>query len=112
VYDAVEPDPRIEIVERALEAYTAGKCDLLVAVGGGSAMDTAKATAILANNPGRLRSYEGWEKFERAPAPLFALPTSSSRLAHHRRRRASPSSTPYWSWVSRETSRRRRGWTP
>src|SRR5262249_30737773 len=43
VYDAVEPDPRIELVERALETYHGEGCDLLVAVGGGSAMDTAKA---------------------------------------------------------------------
>jgi alcohol dehydrogenase class IV len=76
VYDQVEPDPRIEIVERALAQYTASRCDLLVAVGGGSAMDTAKACAILATNPGRLRAYEGWEKFSNPPAPLFAAPTT------------------------------------
>ena len=56
VYDAVEPDPRIEIVERALEQFRGAGCDLVVAVGGGSAMDTAKACAILATNPGPLRS--------------------------------------------------------
>jgi alcohol dehydrogenase class IV len=76
IYDAVEPDPRIEIVERALEQYRSTDCDLVVAVGGGSAMDTAKACAILATNPGPLRSYEGWEKFEVPPAPLFAAPTT------------------------------------
>ncbi|HET7772098.1 MAG TPA: iron-containing alcohol dehydrogenase [Chloroflexota bacterium] len=76
VYDAVEPDPRIEIVEKALEHYTKGGFDVLVAVGGGSAMDTAKAAAILATNPTPLRQYEGWEKFPNAPAPLFALPTT------------------------------------
>jgi alcohol dehydrogenase len=76
VYSEVEPDPRIEIVEAALAAFKKQKCDLLVAVGGGSAMDTAKATAILASNPGKLRSYEGWEKFETAPIPLFAVPTT------------------------------------
>jgi alcohol dehydrogenase len=76
VYDSVEPDPRIEIVERALEQYRSTDCDLVVAVGGGSAMDTAKACAILATNPGPLRSYEGWEKFEKPPAPLFAAPTT------------------------------------
>ncbi len=76
VYDAVEPDPRIEIVERALEAFQSQGCDLLVAVGGGSAMDTAKACAVLATNPGTLRSYEGWEKFSTPPAPLFAVPTT------------------------------------
>jgi alcohol dehydrogenase class IV len=76
VYSEVEPDPRIEIVERALAAYQKHKCDLLVAVGGGSSMDTAKAAAILATNPGKLRSYEGWEKFPKQPAPLFAVPTT------------------------------------
>ncbi|MGH2354571.1 MAG: iron-containing alcohol dehydrogenase, partial [Chloroflexota bacterium] len=72
----VEPDPSIEIVERALDAYGSNGCDLLVAVGGGSSMDTAKACAILATNPGKLRSYEGWEKFQEPPAPLFAAPTT------------------------------------
>jgi alcohol dehydrogenase class IV len=76
IYDAVEPDPRIEIVERAIETFRSTDCDLVVAVGGGSAMDTAKACAILATNPGPLRSYEGWEKFQHAPAPLFAAPTT------------------------------------
>jgi alcohol dehydrogenase class IV len=76
VYDAVEPDPRVELVERALEAYRSAGCDLVVAVGGGSAMDTAKACAILATNPGPLRDYEGWEKFQTPPAPLFAAPTT------------------------------------
>jgi alcohol dehydrogenase class IV len=76
VYQQVEPDPRIEIVERALQAFHDHECDLFVAVGGGSSMDTAKAAAILATNPGRLRSYEGWEKFPNQPAPLFAVPTT------------------------------------
>jgi alcohol dehydrogenase len=76
IYDAVEPDPRIQIVEAALEMFTSKGCDLIVAVGGGSAMDTAKAAAILATNPGQLRSYEGWEKFQNAPIPLFAVPTT------------------------------------
>ncbi|HEX2513241.1 MAG TPA: iron-containing alcohol dehydrogenase [Chloroflexota bacterium] len=76
VYEAVEPDPRIEIVERALDAFRGAGCDLVVAVGGGSAMDTAKAVAILSTNPGPLRSYEGWEKFSSPPAPLFAAPTT------------------------------------
>jgi alcohol dehydrogenase len=76
VYSEVEPDPRIEIVEKALEHYRAGGFDVIVAVGGGSAMDTAKAAAILATNPTPLRQYEGWEKFANEPAPLFALPTT------------------------------------
>jgi len=76
VYDAVEPDPRIELVEKALARYRGGGFDIFIAVGGGSAMDTAKATALLANNPPPLRQYEGWEKFPNAPEPLFALPTT------------------------------------
>jgi len=76
VYSEVEPDPRIEIVEKALDTYRKGGFDVIVAVGGGSAMDTAKAVAILATNDGPLRQYEGWEKFATQPALLFALPTT------------------------------------
>jgi len=76
VYSEVEPDPRIELVEKALDHYRKGGFDVIVAVGGGSAMDTAKATAVLATNPTPLRQYEGWEKFANAPATLLALPTT------------------------------------
>src|SRR5262249_44168024 len=51
VYDAVEPDPRIELVERALETYHGEGCDLLVAVGGGGARGSAEGPALPATQP-------------------------------------------------------------
>jgi alcohol dehydrogenase class IV len=81
LHSHVEPDPRIELVEEALQAYRAFGGELIVAVGGGSAIDVATATAILTTNPGPLRGFEGWEKFPNAPAPLFALPTTVGTAA-------------------------------
>lgn len=81
LYSEVEPDPRIELVEASLAAFRAFAGELIVAVGGGSAIDVATATAILATNPGPLRSFEGWEKFANAPVPLFALPTTVGTAA-------------------------------
>lgn len=81
LYSEVEPDPRIELVEATLKAYKEFGGQLIVAVGGGSSIDVATATAILATNPGPLRSYEGWEKFPNSPDPLFALPTTVGTAA-------------------------------
>ncbi|NBP76938.1 MAG: iron-containing alcohol dehydrogenase, partial [Proteobacteria bacterium] len=51
LYSEVEPDPRIELVEATLKAYKEFGGQLIVAVGGGSSIDVATATAILATNP-------------------------------------------------------------
>ena len=48
VYDAVESDPRIEVVEMCASAARDGKCDGVVAVGGGSALDIGKLAAVMA----------------------------------------------------------------
>lgn len=76
LFDAVEPDPSLSVVEAAQSVYREHHCDFLVAVGGGSSMDTAKAVAILDTNPGDLGDYEGIEKFASPPAPLFCVPTT------------------------------------
>ena len=59
VFDETPENPTLAGVERALEAYRAGDCDGLVAVGGGSVIDSAKAVATLALNPAPLRQYSG-----------------------------------------------------
>ena len=81
VYDEVRPDPTVENVEEALEAYRAGGCDCLVALGGGSPIDTAKAVGVLAANGGEIREYAvdraGYEGVPTSVPPLAAVPTTA-----------------------------------
>jgi alcohol dehydrogenase len=77
VFDRVEPEPSIESVQSAFGMMREGSYDALLAVGGGSCIDTAKAVAILATNPGRLQDFAGWNKFDTPPLPLIAVPTTA-----------------------------------
>ena len=73
----VEPQPTVANVRAAAEAYAAHGCDGVAAIGGGSAIDTAKGAAVLATNGGDPRDYHGDERFATAPAPLLAIPTTA-----------------------------------
>lgn len=82
VYDGVEPNPTIKMVEEANQLLSDENCDFLVAVGGGSVMDVAKTTSMLATNPGSVSDYEfgpGLEakEIENHPAPLVTVPTTA-----------------------------------
>ncbi|MDP3046829.1 MAG: iron-containing alcohol dehydrogenase, partial [Chloroflexota bacterium] len=63
-------------VEWALAAYKSHDCDAILAVGGGSPMDTAKAVGILATNGGNIRDYEGLGKVRNPLPPFVAVPTT------------------------------------
>ncbi|OZI34548.1 alcohol dehydrogenase [Bordetella genomosp. 10] len=76
-YSDIEPDPSAITVERAFQACQAHGATLLLAIGGGSTMDVAKAVGILATNGGRIHDYEGIEKFSMPPLPLIAIPTTA-----------------------------------
>lgn len=77
VFDSVEPEPSAETVEKALGLFRRSKAEVLLAVGGGSSMDTAKGVGILATNGGKIFDYEGWDKFKNTPIPLIAVPTTA-----------------------------------
>jgi len=77
VFDAVEPNPSVATVEAAYAAYQRGGCNAIVAVGGGSPMDVAKAVGIVATNGGGIRDYEGKPEAVRADLPPFiCVPTT------------------------------------
>lgn len=73
----VKPNPRSEDCNRIAVAYQSAGIEGLVAVGGGSAMDAAKAIAVLLTHEGRIEDYEGENKLQRAPLPLVAIPTTA-----------------------------------
>jgi alcohol dehydrogenase class IV len=78
VFDETPENPTVEGVERALSAYRAGDCDGIVAVGGGSVIDTSKAVSLLAGHPGSLADYHDHpEKITSSTAPLVAIPTTA-----------------------------------
>ncbi len=81
VFDATPSNPTEAAVRAAVEVYRAQDCDGLIAVGGGSSIDLAKAVAILATHPGELKTYAtiegGSAKITDAVAPLIAVPTTA-----------------------------------
>jgi alcohol dehydrogenase class IV len=78
VFDEITPDAPIPLVERAIDFYRAAGCDAIVAVGGGSSMDAAKAVAVAIANPGKpLRKLAGYFKGLRNPVPVYAIPTTA-----------------------------------
>ena len=77
IYMEIEPDPSAHTVEKAFEVCQAHQATVLLAIGGGSTIDVAKAVGILATNGGRIHDYEGIEKFSTPPLPLIAIPTTA-----------------------------------
>jgi len=76
-FSEIEPDPSVGTVDKAFSVAREFDAQAVLAVGGGSTMDVAKAVAILATNGGRIHDYEGIEKFRHAPLPRIAIPTTA-----------------------------------
>ncbi len=81
VFDQTPSNPTEAAIRQAVQVYDAQKCDGLIALGGGSAIDCAKGVAILATHPGALKTYATIEggslKITPAVAPLIAVPTTA-----------------------------------
>ena len=78
LFDGVRPNPDIELVGEATAAFSDAGCDGLVALGGGSSMDTAKAVGVEATHDGSIVEYEyGKTPLTQRITPLVAVPTTS-----------------------------------
>ena len=77
LFNGVNPDPTAENVEQALDMLKTQGCEGVVAVGGGSSIDTAKAVAVTAANPGWIGDYMGYHKVPGPGVPLIAVPTTA-----------------------------------
>ena len=77
VFDGVEPDPVLENIIEAKQKFDESGCDTILAVGGGSCIDAAKAVAILVTNEGELVQFEGADKIPNPPRPVIAVPTTA-----------------------------------
>lgn len=76
IFDGVVSNPTVENVEDGLRVLQENQCDMIIAVGGGSPMDTAKSIAVVATNGGSIRDYEGFDKMSQTPLPVFTVPTT------------------------------------
>lgn len=76
IYDNVESNPTVENVEGAVVRLKAIESEVVIGVGGGSPMDTAKAAAVLATNGGQVVDYEGFEKLKVKPLPVITVPST------------------------------------
>lgn len=77
LYSGVFTEPTVDFVQEGLKAYKENGCDFLLAVGGGSAIDTAKAIAVMVANTGSIEDYQGLNKIPKGGAPLIAIPTTA-----------------------------------
>ncbi len=95
VFSSVSSNPKDYEVTAALDLYVSAGCDAIIAVGGGSCADMAKAVAMLATNEGQLSDYEGINKICNPLPPMIMVPTTAgtgtevtqfSRITDQRRR--------------------------
>ena len=77
VYDRVTADSGSTLIREAVEELKSAEADVVVGIGGGSALDTAKAVAALATNPGSPLDYIGLHKVRNRPLPTIAIPTTA-----------------------------------
>ncbi|MCA0342384.1 MAG: iron-containing alcohol dehydrogenase [Proteobacteria bacterium] len=77
VFADVESDPATRSVDEGTVHGKANGCDLVVGIGGGSALDTAKAIGLMLVNDGNIKDYVGIGKVPRAGAPVIAVPTTA-----------------------------------
>ena len=83
VYSEIKPNPTIENVKDGVEAAKAAQADYIIAIGGGSSMDTAKAIGIIVTNPEftDVRSLEGTADTKNPCLPIIAVPTTAGTAA-------------------------------
>lgn len=76
IYDKIATEPTVDYVQEGLKAYKENGCEILLAIGGGSALDTAKAISVMVTNPGSIEDYKGLNKIPEKGSPLIAIPTT------------------------------------
>ncbi|MBE6705497.1 MAG: lactaldehyde reductase [Ruminococcaceae bacterium] len=83
IYSDIKPNPTVENVQNGVAAYKKAGADYIIAIGGGSSIDTAKGIGIIITNPefADVRSLEGVAPTKNKCAPIFAVPTTAGTAA-------------------------------
>ena len=77
MFSGVKPDPTDENVRDGLALLGKNNCDLVIGLGGGSPMDTAKVIAVAATNAGPIREFAGYHRIAKPGLPLVLIPTTA-----------------------------------
>ncbi len=77
IYDQIDPEPGLRLADKGAEIAKENGCDCVIGIGGGSAMDVAKAISILLTNGGRAVDYLGLGKISKPGVPKIMVPTSA-----------------------------------
>ena len=77
VFDKVEAEPPVRLVDEGAARFRAEGCDLVLGVGGGSSLDVAKGVSIVAGNGGRILDYAGMDLVKKPGAPKILMPTTA-----------------------------------
>jgi alcohol dehydrogenase class IV len=77
IFDGVEPDPRIEVVEKSVQLAKKEGIDLIIGFGGGSSLDIAKVTSIMVTNTGKIDSFFGIDLVPNSGIPVILIPTTA-----------------------------------
>jgi alcohol dehydrogenase len=77
LYDSIDPEPGLRLADKGCKLAKSKGCDCVIGVGGGSAMDVAKAVAILMTNGGKAADYLGLDKIPKPGVPKIMVPTSA-----------------------------------
>ena len=77
IYDRVSSEPTLDFIEEGVKLFKDNQCDSVIAVGGGSPIDAAKAIAVMAKNSGSIADYKGLGKLPLPGVPLICVPTTA-----------------------------------
>jgi alcohol dehydrogenase len=77
VYDSVTPDSGTTVIAEATAQAKDARANVIIGLGGGSSLDTAKAVAAMCANPGSILDYVGIDKLKNRPLPVVAIPTAA-----------------------------------
>ncbi len=77
IFEEVQPNPTVGNVEKGIQVFNEKKCDFLISFGGGSAHDCAKGIALVLENGGNIKDYEGVNVSKKPQKPLIAINTTA-----------------------------------
>ena len=77
IFDGIDTEPTVDFVNDGVQAYRENECEFILAFGGGSPIDTAKAVSVMVTNEGSIEKYMGLNQISKKGVPLITVPTTA-----------------------------------